>query len=120
MNIKKCSRKARSRTVRSSLHWRAHERPNVYCSSITTIPSPTTSVQAFAVLGADVLVHRNDQITVDRRVPRADALVHFAGPGTPHDAGVSMKMIEAFAGKLPALGVCLGHQSIVEVLAAKS
>ena len=51
------------------------------------------------VLGADVLVHRNDQITVDEA--RALAPTHLCispGPGTPHDAGVSMQMIEAFAG----------------------
>ena len=73
-------------------------------------------VQAFLVLGADVLVHRNDAITVDEA--RALAPTHLCispGPGTPRDAGVSMEMIRAFAGKLPVLGVCLGHQSIVEV-----
>jgi len=73
-------------------------------------------VQAFLVLGADVLVHRNDQITVEHA--RAMAPTHLCispGPGTPRDAGVSMDMIRAFAGKIPVLGVCLGHQSIVEV-----
>ena len=73
-------------------------------------------VQAFLVLGADVLVHRNDRITVDEA--RALAPTHLCispGPGTPHDAGVSMDMIRAFAGSIPVLGVCLGHQSIVEV-----
>ena len=73
-------------------------------------------VQAFLVLGADVLVHRNDQITVAEA--QALAPTHLCispGPGTPRDAGVSMQMIEAFAGRLPVLGVCLGHQSIVEV-----
>jgi para-aminobenzoate synthetase component 2 len=72
-------------------------------------------VQAFLVLGADVEVIRNDAISV------ADALqkdlTHLCispGPGTPRDAGVSMDMIRAFAGKLPIFGVCLGHQSIVE------
>jgi para-aminobenzoate synthetase component 2 len=73
-------------------------------------------VQAFLVLGADVLVHRNDQITVEHA--RALAPTHLCispGPGTPHDAGVSMDMIRAFAGSIPVLGVCLGHQSIVEV-----
>ena len=58
-------------------------------------------VQAFMVLGADVLVHRNDQITIDQA--RALAPTHLCispGPGTPHDAGVSMAMIEAFAGEL--------------------
>jgi anthranilate synthase/aminodeoxychorismate synthase-like glutamine amidotransferase len=73
-------------------------------------------VQAFLVLGADVLVHRNDAITIEQA--RALAPTHLCispGPGTPHDAGVSMDMIRAFAGQIPVLGVCLGHQSIVEV-----
>jgi anthranilate synthase/aminodeoxychorismate synthase-like glutamine amidotransferase len=77
-------------------------------------------VQAFLVLGAEVLVHRNDQITI----AQAEALkpTHLCispGPGTPHDAGVSMNMIEHFAGKLPVFGVCLGHQSVVEVFGGK-
>jgi anthranilate synthase/aminodeoxychorismate synthase-like glutamine amidotransferase len=77
-------------------------------------------VQAFTVLGAEVLVHRNDQITV----PQALALqpTHLCispGPGTPYTAGVSMPMIEAFAGKVPVFGVCLGHQSLVEVFGGK-
>jgi anthranilate synthase/aminodeoxychorismate synthase-like glutamine amidotransferase len=77
-------------------------------------------VQAFLVLGADVLVHRNDAITVGQA--RALAPTHLCispGPGTPHDAGVSMDMIRAFAGEIPVLGVCLGHQSIVEVFGGK-
>jgi len=73
-------------------------------------------VQAFLVLGADVLVHRNDQITIaDAQALAPTHLCISPGPGTPRDAGVSMQMIEAFAGRLPVLGVCLGHQSIVEV-----
>jgi para-aminobenzoate synthetase component 2 len=77
-------------------------------------------VQAFLVLGAEVLVHRNDQITVAQA--QALAPTHLCispGPGTPQEAGVSMDMIRAFAGKLPVLGVCLGHQSIVEVFGGK-
>jgi anthranilate synthase/aminodeoxychorismate synthase-like glutamine amidotransferase len=77
-------------------------------------------VQAFLVLGADVLVHRNDAITVEQA--RALAPTHLCispGPGTPHDAGISMDMIRAFAGAVPVLGVCLGHQSIVEVFGGK-
>jgi len=73
-------------------------------------------VQAFLVLGAEVLVHRNDAITVE--VARALDATHLCispGPGTPRDAGVSMDMIRGFAGMIPVLGVCLGHQSIVEV-----
>jgi para-aminobenzoate synthetase component 2 len=73
-------------------------------------------VQAFLVLGADVLVHRNDRITVAQAEALAPThLCISPGPGTPRDAGVSMDMIGAFAGKIPVFGVCLGHQSIVEV-----
>ena len=69
--------------------------------------------QAFQVLGAEVVVVRNDQISVDE----ADALspTHLCispGPGRPEDAGVSMEMIRHFSGRIPILGVCLGHQSI--------
>ena len=73
-------------------------------------------VQAFLVIGADVHVYRNDQITVEQA--QALAPTHLCispGPGTPRDAGVSMDMIRAFAGKIPVFGGCLGHQSIVEV-----
>ena len=77
-------------------------------------------VQAFMVLGAQVLVHRNDQITIDEaRALRPTHLCISPGPGTPQDAGLSMQMIEAFAGQLPILGVCLGHQSLVEVFGGK-
>jgi para-aminobenzoate synthetase component 2 len=77
-------------------------------------------VQAFLVLGADVLVHRNDEITVEQaRALDPTHLCISPGPGTPCDAGVSMKMIEAFAGRVPVFGVCLGHQSITEVFGGK-
>jgi para-aminobenzoate synthetase component 2 len=77
-------------------------------------------VQAFMVLGADVLVHRNDSITVDQaKSLRPTHLCISPGPGTPYDAGVSMRMIEAFAGEIPIFGVCLGHQSLVEVFGGK-
>jgi anthranilate synthase/aminodeoxychorismate synthase-like glutamine amidotransferase len=73
-------------------------------------------VQAFLVLGADVLVHRNDAITIAQaQALQPTHLCISPGPGTPRDAGVSMDMIRAFAGHIPVLGVCLGHQSIVEV-----
>jgi anthranilate synthase/aminodeoxychorismate synthase-like glutamine amidotransferase len=73
-------------------------------------------VQAFLVLGADVHVHRNDRIGVDDAVALAPThLCISPGPGTPADAGISMKMIEQFAGEVPVLGVCLGHQALVEV-----
>jgi anthranilate synthase component 2/para-aminobenzoate synthetase component 2 len=74
-------------------------------------------VQAFLVLGADVLVHRNDAITVEDAEALAPThLCISPGPGTPRDAGVSIAMIKAFAGRIPVFGVCLGHQSIVEAL----
>ncbi len=77
-------------------------------------------VQAFLVLGADVDVRRNDEIGVEAALALgATHLCISPGPGTPYDAGVSMKMIEAFAGKLPVFGVCLGHQSLVEVFGGK-
>ena len=74
-------------------------------------------VQAFLVLGAEVLVHRNDAITVEQALALEPThLCISPGPGTPRDAGVSMEMIRAFAGRVPVFGVCLGHQSIVEAL----
>jgi para-aminobenzoate synthetase component 2 len=77
-------------------------------------------VQAFLVLGAAVEVHRNDEITVAAALDLAPShLCISPGPGTPYDAGVSMDMIRAFAGRVPVLGVCLGHQSIVEVFGGK-
>ncbi|HEY5807641.1 MAG TPA: aminodeoxychorismate/anthranilate synthase component II [Povalibacter sp.] len=77
-------------------------------------------VQAFMVLGAEVLVHRNDQITIDEaRALKPSHLCISPGPGTPHEAGISMRMIEAFAGEVPVFGVCLGHQSLVEVFGGK-
>jgi len=72
-------------------------------------------VQAFMVLGADVRVIRNDEISVE--AAKQLDITHLCispGPGTPRDAGVSMAMIRAFAGRLPVFGVCLGHQAITE------
>ena len=72
-------------------------------------------VQAFRSLGADVLVYRNDQLSVDDAI--AEAPTHLCispGPGTPDDAGISLDMINAFAGSIPVLGVCLGHQCLVQ------
>jgi anthranilate synthase/aminodeoxychorismate synthase-like glutamine amidotransferase len=77
-------------------------------------------VQAFLVLGAEVDVYRNDALTPQGA--RALAPSHLCispGPGTPYDAGVSMDMIREFAGHIPVLGVCLGHQSIVEVFGGR-
>ncbi len=79
-----------------------------------------TLVQAFLVLGAEVLVHRNDALSVQQALQLAPThLCISPGPGTPYDAGVSMDMIRAFAGVVPVLGVCLGHQSITEVFGGK-
>ena len=72
-------------------------------------------VQAFAAMGATVMVYRNDAITVEDALALAPShLVISPGPGRPEDAGVSLAMIEAFAGRAPILGVCLGHQSLVQ------
>jgi anthranilate synthase component 2/para-aminobenzoate synthetase component 2 len=77
-------------------------------------------VQAFLVLGADVHVYRNDAISVsEASALKPTHLCVSPGPGTPNDAGISMQMIRAFAGHVPVLGVCLGHQSIVEVFGGK-
>jgi len=71
-------------------------------------------VQAFAAMGADVLVYRNDAITVDNALQLEPThLVISPGPGRPEDAGVSLAMIDAFAARVPMLGVCLGHQCLV-------
>jgi anthranilate synthase/aminodeoxychorismate synthase-like glutamine amidotransferase len=77
-------------------------------------------VQAFLVLGAAVDVHRNDAISVEQALAQSHThLVISPGPGTPRDAGISMRMIEAFAGRVPIFGVCLGHQSLVEVFGGR-
>lgn len=70
-------------------------------------------VQYFAELGEDVEVYRNDQIDVDGILQRApERLVVSPGPCSPKEAGVSVEVIKRFAGRIPILGVCLGHQSI--------
>ena len=72
-------------------------------------------VQAFAAQGAEVVVYRNDAITVDEALALEPThLVISPGPGRPEDAGVSLDMIATFAGNIPVLGVCLGHQSLVQ------
>ncbi|MBN7770306.1 aminodeoxychorismate/anthranilate synthase component II [Marinobacter daepoensis] len=73
-------------------------------------------VQYLAELGADVQVHRNDEITLEQiEALNPERLVISPGPCTPNEAGVSMDAIRHFAGKLPILGICLGHQSIGQV-----
>ncbi len=66
-------------------------------------------------LGADVTVARNDQVTVDEvaaMAPELDGIVLSPGPCTPAEAGISVPLIRALAGRVPILGVCLGHQAI--------
>jgi anthranilate synthase/aminodeoxychorismate synthase-like glutamine amidotransferase len=77
-------------------------------------------VQAFLVFGAEVQVYRNDAISIEQaRALEPTHLCISPGPGTPQQAGSSMAMIREFAGRIPVFGVCLGHQSIVEVFGGK-
>ena len=77
-------------------------------------------VQYLSELGADVEVYRNDEITLDQIAEKKpEAIVISPGPCTPNEAGISMQAIEAFAGKLPILGICLGHQSIGQVFGGR-
>ena len=77
-------------------------------------------VQYFGELGAQVEVHRNDEITLEGIAERRpDLLVISPGPCSPAEAGISVAAIQAFAGKVPILGVCLGHQSIGAALGGK-
>ena len=70
-------------------------------------------VQYLGELGAEPLVHRHDDLTLDEiRALEPDAVLISPGPGTPDDAGVSNEVIQAFGGVVPVLGVCLGHQCI--------
>ncbi|WP_457625593.1 anthranilate synthase component II [Persephonella sp.] len=77
-------------------------------------------VQYLYELGADVIVKRNDRISVeDINRLDVDAIVISPGPCTPNEAGISVKVIKEFAGRYPILGVCLGHQSIGAAFGAK-
>jgi len=77
-------------------------------------------VQYLGELGAEVEVHRNDQITIEQiEAMQPERIMISPGPCTPNEAGISMQAIEHFAGKLPILGVCLGHQSIGQVFGGK-
>lgn len=73
-------------------------------------------VQYLLELGADVVVHRNDEIDLDGITAlKPEKIVISPGPCTPNEAGISMPCIEHFAGTIPILGICLGHQSIGQV-----
>lgn len=77
-------------------------------------------VQYMGELGAVVEVYRNDEIRVQEVVEiNPGKIVISPGPGTPHDAGISVSLIRAVQGRIPLLGVCLGHQAIGEALGGK-
>ncbi len=77
-------------------------------------------VQAFQVLGAEVEVCRHDTIDVPGALAlAADGIVISPGPGAPKDAGISLPLIGAALGRVPLLGVCLGHQALCEALGAR-
>ena len=71
-------------------------------------------VQYLGELGEKIEVRRNDQVTLDEieNTLKPERIVISPGPGTPDDAGISLGVIDRFAGKIPILGVCLGHQAI--------
>jgi anthranilate synthase component 2 len=77
-------------------------------------------VQYFGELGEDVQTYRNDEITLEKITQlKPDRICISPGPCTPHEAGVSVPLLQHFAGKLPILGVCLGHQSIGSAFGGK-
>jgi len=77
-------------------------------------------VQYFGELGADVRVYRNDAITcADIERMRPEQIVISPGPCSPNEAGVSLEVIKTFAGRIPLLGVCLGHQAIGQAFGGK-
>lgn len=77
-------------------------------------------VQYFGELGEQIDVKRNDEITLEEIEEKSpDYIVISPGPCTPKEAGISLKVIERFAGRIPILGVCLGHQAIAQVFGGK-
>ena len=77
-------------------------------------------VQYLGELGADLVVYRNDQISLEDIADIAPGkIVISPGPCTPNEAGISVALVQHFAGKIPILGVCLGHQSIGQAFGGK-
>ena len=78
-------------------------------------------VQYLGELGATMVVRRNDEVTLDEieTTLKPTRILISPGPGTPDDAGVSLEILEKFAGRVPILGVCLGHQAIGRVFGGK-
>lgn len=77
-------------------------------------------VQYFGELGADVRTFRNDEITIEEiEALKPDHICVSPGPCSPHEAGISVPVLQHFAGKIPLLGVCLGHQAIGEAFGGK-
>ena len=77
-------------------------------------------VQYLGELKADVLVHRNDEITIDQIEKKNPSKILISpGPCTPREAGLSIEVIKHFAGKIPIMGVCLGHQCIGHAFGGK-
>lgn len=78
-------------------------------------------VQYLGELGAEMKIFRNDEITVEEieNELKPERILISPGPGTPDDAGITLKVLEKFKDKLPILGVCLGHQAIGQVFGGK-
>ncbi|WP_046004948.1 anthranilate synthase component II [Pseudoalteromonas rubra] len=77
-------------------------------------------VQYFQRLDQEVVVHRNDALSVsDIRALNPDHIVISPGPCSPNEAGISLSVVDAFQGQIPILGICLGHQTIAQALGAK-
>lgn len=77
-------------------------------------------VQYFGELGEEVRTYRNDEITIEEiRALRPDRICISPGPKTPLEAGISVEVLRSFAGQIPILGVCLGHQAIADAFGGK-
>ncbi|MBM7614940.1 anthranilate synthase component II [Alkaliphilus hydrothermalis] len=77
-------------------------------------------IQYLSCLKQEVVVHRNDQITIEEiEALNPDIIVLSPGPCSPNEAGISIEVVEQFKGKIPILGICLGHQTIGQVFGGK-